>query len=396
MAGSDAGHALASLGLAADFAAAGHECIVYTGLRWETAAARRGLLVRDLPGLAARPDEDDSDAGAKLSVRAARMALELAPLLALERIDLVVSDSITLAGGWAAELTGLPWIELSSHVLYDQSRGLPPIGAGMAVGVGWRGRLRDGVLRALGARSHARGRAQRAQARRGIGLPPVPAPAARFVATLPGLEEPRPDWPERTHLIGPMFFEPTDDEFTVPPGPGPLVVVCPSTAESGSDELTSVAFAALADLQKTGVAERGAPRVIFSGLEPPADVDETPDGLVAGLGRQDLLLARADLVICGGGHGLLAKTLSAGVPTVVVPGGGDQWELANRVDRAGAGVLVRPVTRAAMRAAIADVLGDPSYAAAAAGLAATARQITDPVAQAEQILNARGRGSACD
>lgn len=48
-----------------------------------------------------------------------------------------------------------------------------------------------------------------------------------------------------------------------------------------------------------------------------------PPWAAVGLGRQDELLARADLVICGG-HGMLSKTLLAGVPMVVVPGGGDQ------------------------------------------------------------------------
>ena len=43
-----------------------------------------------------------------------------------------------------------------------------------------------------------------------------------------------------------------------------------------------------------------------------------PPWAVAGLGRQDELLTRASLMICGGGHGIVAKTLLAGVPTVVV------------------------------------------------------------------------------
>ena len=34
---------------------------------------------------------------------------------------------------------------------------------------------------------------------------------------------------------------------------------------------------------------------------------------------------------------MVAKTLLAGVPMVVVPGGGDQWEIANRVVRQGSG-----------------------------------------------------------
>lgn len=389
MAGSDAGHAFAALGLAAAFAAAGDETVVYTGTRWGPAAERRGLTVRELPGLAARPGDDDTDAGAKLSTRAARMALELAPVLARGGYDLVFSDSITLAGGWAAELTGLPWIELSSHPLYDQSRGLPPIGAGLAVGTGLRGRLRDTVLRAMSAPSERKGRAQRRRARASIALPPDPAPAARFVATLPGLEVPRPDWPDGAVVIGPQFFEPTDEVFAVPPGEGPLVVVCPSTAESGSDELTPAALAALSSLASH-------PRIVYSALESPAGVDDLPDGLVSGPGRQDLILAQADLVICGGGHGLLAKTLAAGVPVVVVPGGGDQWELACRVQRAGAGVLVRPVTREAVTAAVERVLGDPSYAAAARAIGDSVRQVSDPVVVAHRILDGTREWTAAE
>lgn len=412
MAGSDAGHALTALGLAQVLASAGDETVVYTGLRWVDAAQRRGLVVAELPGLAARDDDDDDDAGAKLSTRAARMAVALAPELALGNYDLVVSDAITLAGGWAAELCGLPWIELSSHPLYEQSRGLPPIGAGLAVGIGVRGRLRDRVLRALSAPALARGRAQRRAARAAIGLPGEPAPAARFVATLPGLEEPRPDWPEFTHLIGPQPFEPTDDEFDLPSGDGPLIVVCPSTAQSGNDDLTPAALAALCALAEPapppGVPAgswvesapppvepgRGAsagpcrnhPRVVYSALEPPTGIDHVPHGMVSGLGRQDLILAQADLVICGGGHGLLAKALSASVPVVVVPGGGDQWELACRVARAGAGIVVRPATAEAIASAVTTILGDRSYAEAAGRLARTRRQTTDPVRLAHRVI----------
>ena len=82
-------------------------------------------------------------------------------------------------------------------------------------------------------------------------------------------------------------------------------------------------------------------------------------------GRQDELLAHADLVICGGGHGMVAKTLLAGVPMVVVPGGGDQWEIANRVVRQGSARLIRPLTADALTAAVADVLSSPGYREAA-------------------------------
>ena len=38
-------------------------------------------------------------------------------------LDLVVSDVITACGGMAAELLGIPWIELNPHPLYRPSDG---------------------------------------------------------------------------------------------------------------------------------------------------------------------------------------------------------------------------------------------------------------------------------
>ncbi|PRC54203.1 glycosyl transferase, partial [Mycobacterium sp. ITM-2017-0098] len=75
--------------------------------------------------------------------------------------------------------------------------------------------------------------------------------------------------------------------------------------------------------------------------------------------------SHADLLICGGGHGTVAKSMLAGVPMVVVPGGGDQWEIANRVVRQGSAQLIRPLTGDALAAAVREVLGSPSYREAA-------------------------------
>jgi len=111
-----------------------------------------------------------------------------------------------------------------------------------------------------------------------------------------------------------------------------------------------------------------------------------PSWAVAGLGRQDALLAHADLMICGGGHGIVAKTLLAGVPLVVVPGGGDQWEIANRVVRHGSGRLVRPLTGEALASAAADVLATRSYRDAAQRAAAGISEVADPVRVCHEAL----------
>ena len=139
---------------------------MFTGTQWYAAAGRRDIDIAELPELRPDDSDDDLDAGEKLSGRAARMAVRLAPVLASRRIDLVVSDVITVAGSWAAELTGLPFVELSPHPLYAPSKGLPPVGAGLTPGRGFRGRLRDTAMRAASNRSVALGVRQRAAARR--------------------------------------------------------------------------------------------------------------------------------------------------------------------------------------------------------------------------------------
>ncbi len=167
--------------------------------------------------------------------------------------------------------------------------------------------------------------------------------------------------------------------FTPPPGPGPLVVIAPSTAKTGVADLVEIALAAL-DPEVTGAGIR----VVISALR--HGVTELPSWAVAGTGRQDELLSHADLVICGGGHGMLAKSLLAGVPVVTVPGGGDQWELANRVVRQGSGELVRPLTAETLRAACVRVLGDTEVTAAARRAAAGASGLADPVAVCRSVI----------
>lgn len=369
VAGPDPGHAIPAIALCLKLVAAGDDPVLFTGDRWLEPARSAGLVARRLKGLAPRPEDDDLDAGARIHARAAYISTELLPDLGAMLPDLVVSDILTAGGGMAAERLEVPWVELSPHPLYSPSRGLPPIGSGLAVGEGVQGRLRDALMRAATGRSIRQGLRQRSQARVGVGLPATdPGPAARLIATLPALEVPRPDWPEGAHVVGPLLWEPTTDVLDPPPGDGPLVMIAPSTAHTGAEGMLETALAAL---DGTGV------RVVASMLDaPPSDL---PDWARAGLGRQDLLLGQASVSVCGGGHGMLAKTLLAGVPAVTVPGGGDQWELANRAARRGSALIVRPPTAQTLREAVLRILGDSSFTQAAARAAATAGEVADPV-----------------
>ena len=381
VAGPDPGHSFPAIALCRRFLAAGDTPTLLTGTEWLETARAAGVDAVELVGLDPTADDDDRDAGAKIHQRAARMAVLNVPQLRAMALDLVVSDVITACGGMSAELLGIPWIELNPHPLYLPSKGLPPLGSGLAPGTGIGGRLWDAAMRALTARSWRAGIRQRAAVRVGIGLPATdPGPLRRLIATLPALEVPRPDWPTEAVLVGPLHFEPTEQVLPIPPGSGPVVVVAPSTALTGTKGMAQTAL----DCLVPGTGLPVGARVVVSRLNGP-DLTVPPWAL-AGLGRQDELLAHADVVICGGGHGMVTKTLLAGVPLVVVPGGGDQWEIANRVARQGSGRLVRPLTDEALVSAVGGMLSTPSYREAAQRAAASVADVADPVQVCHQAL----------
>ena len=126
-------------------------------------------------------------------------------------------------------------------------------------------------------------------------------------------------------------------------------------------------------------------RVVVSQL---GDLDgPVPPWATVGLGRQDVLLSHADVVICGGGHGIVSKSLLAGVPLVAVPGGGDQWEISNRVVRQGSAQLVRPLTAEALAEAVNEVLSSPKYREAARRAGASGSDVADPVRVCHDALS---------
>ena len=313
------------------------------------------------------------------------MAVLNVPVLASSAPDLVVSDVITACGGMAAELMGMPWIELSPHPLYLPSKGLPPLGSGLAPGTGMRGRLRDTVMRALTARSWREGLRQRAAVRAEIGLPaarPRPAAAAdRHPARAGGAAA---GLAGRGRRRRPAALRTDHRGAAIPPGEGPVVVVAPSTATTGADGLAELALEPLVP----GETLPAGSRVVVPGSA--ATELTVPPWAAVGLGRQDELLSHADLVICGGGHGMLSKTLMAGVPMVVVPGGGDQWEIANRVVRQGSARLIRPLTAEALAAEVGEVLSSPRYREAARRAGASIAEVADPVRVCHEALRRAG------
>jgi UDP:flavonoid glycosyltransferase YjiC (YdhE family) len=109
-------------------------------------------------------------------------------------------------------------------------------------------------------------------------------------------------------------------------------------------------------------------------LSAPASLlpDRVPDNfLVRDYLPQLKLLAQMDAVLCHAGQNTVAEALANGLPLVMTPIRDDQPIVANLVARAGAGIRLRfgkRLSAAKLRDAVHQVLSEPGYRAAAAGL----------------------------
>ena len=357
--GPDPGHALVVLGVARALRARGHATLVATGTQRAALVRAEGHEFVELPLLA--PTSGDADFGHRLWRRAGTMAPPLVDLLRPWRPDLLVVDTLTTVGALAADLLGLPWVEVSPHHCTDPDPLVPPIGLGAPPARTGQRRAWDAEIRRAQARDVAAGAALRDEVRRDLGLGPPAPPALRLLQTLPGLEPRRTVWPAATHVVGQLAIDPPLPPLSPPPGDAPLVVVTDSTASDLPTPLGRLAVDALAgeDLRLVVTGEVHGP---------------VPDGVVMGRGPHGPLLDRASLALGPGGGGFTAKALSRGVPLVVVPLAGDQRETAGRVAASRAGAWVHPevATPATLRAAVQQVLGDGTHTAAARRLAAGA------------------------
>ena len=352
----DAGHAFPAIALARALAGRGHEVTVETWERWRDAVVGVGVAFTAAEEYQTFPPPASGDGPS-----AADAALALLPMLEEERFDVVVSDILTLAPALAAERAGLRRATLIPHVYPVHEAGLPffAIGALAPRTALGRGLWRQVLPVMLGGLRQGREELNRSRAAVGLG------PLERFhggiseqlalVATYPQLEYPR-RWPTSVRVVGPMTFELPHDEVEPPPGDGPLVVVAPSTAQDPEGRLVRAALDALA----------GEPvRVLATTNRPEAD-DPLPaapsNAVVVDWLSYSQAMAVADLVICHGGHGTVARALGAGVPVLCCPAVGDMTENGARVAWSGAGLMLpwRLTTPTALRLAVRKALAEPA------------------------------------
>lgn len=173
---------------------------------------------------------------------------------------------------------------------------------------------------------------------------PAPWPAARPVRPSPG--EPGEIPPAVAELLT---------------GDRPIAYFTLGTVNNADAADFAAGLAALEEYDGVVVATTGRPI-------DPGELGAVPaNAVVADFVPQAALLERTELLVSHSGSGTMLGGLVHGIPQVALPRGTDQPQNAELMARAGAGVVVAPEDYSVdtIRAAVAEVTGDPAFRAAA-------------------------------
>ena len=351
----DPGHVFPAISLARSLAARGHEVKVETWPQWREAVESSGLGFESADAYQVFPPPRSGKAGG------GEAALALMPLLEDFQPHVVVNDILTVAPALAAERHGCRRATLIPHVYPVQESGMPFFAVGALPPRTRTGRHLWQLTDRLLERGLLTGRDDLNAQREIAGLPPTDrfhggiSPDLAMVATFPQLEYPR-RWPAGVHVTGPMPFELPYPDIELPPGDDPLVLVAPSTSQDPRNRLVRAALKALAGEPVRVVASTNR-------VEPDRPIQVPSNAVLVEWVSYSQVMPQASLVICHGGHGTVARALAEGVPVLTSPAAGDMNETAARITWAGVGLSVRWSLTGprAIRWAVSELLGDPSY-----------------------------------
>ncbi|MGN6870829.1 MAG: glycosyltransferase, partial [Solirubrobacteraceae bacterium] len=254
------------------------------------------------------------------------------------RPDMLLVDVNAWGALAVAEAWGGPWASWCPYPLPLPSRDAPPFGPGFRPARGPAGRLRDRVLGPI-----TFGALERIvkplvnEVRHRVGVPLLNdatglftrAPLLLYLTAEP-FEYPRSDWPASVRLVGPCDWDPpTDPPDWLTDIEQPIVLVTTSSEFQDDGRLVRLALEALADEHVYVIA------TLPSG--DPQRFDAPPNARVVPFLPHAPILDRAVCAITHGGMGATQKALARGVPVCAVPFARDQFEVARRVEVAGAG-----------------------------------------------------------
>jgi len=326
---------------------------------------------------------------------AAEYAADVRAEIDRARPELMLTELLLFGPQVAAEGAGVPYVVLNPTINVVPSPGVPPFGPGFLPATTEAERERDRVAAELGLAGWDAALPALNRARDEHGLRPLEhvldqyMRAARTLVLTSAAFDYDADLPPTVKIVGPRLDDPLwADPWTPPEGEEPLVLVAFSSDYQAQTDLLGRIAAGLADQPVRGLITTG------KGIDP-EDVDASAAVEVVRSAPHAQVLEHASAVVTHCGHGSTIKALAAGVPLVCVPMGRDQLDVAARVVHRGAGVRLDPAAMPSeIAAAVAEVLSDPAYRAAAGRIAAAIAEETRTDRAVSQIEAVVGAGVA--
>ncbi len=417
------GHINPILPLARALVARGHELRWYSGRKHAARIEATGVRFVRFVRFARARDYDDQQLEREFPGRSAltgldqlrfdlmRVFIDAAPgqfadieaLTHAWRPDVIVADPTMFGAGFAHDRLGIPLATVSVLPCVLRSRDAAPFGLGLpplpsTVGR-FRNRLLNGVVEHIvfrGVQAHW----QRTRAQAGLApgafLFDAPRTISRFLLpTIPGFEYPRSDLPDNVDFIGILPVDAPQEVkrpawFGELDGSRPVVHVTQGTIANAEPALFAPAV--------EGLANEDVLVVLATGGRAPEELGlaRVPDNVrVAPWLPYAELLPCTSVMVTNGGYGGVQLALSHGVPLVVAGTTEDKPEVAARVAWSGSGVNLRTSTPTpeAVRTAVREILGAPSYRAQAKRLAQEYRQydaVARGVASIEALVGTGG------
>jgi MGT family glycosyltransferase len=383
----------------------GHRVIFYQGPLEPEKIRSRGFEVRCIGEKEYSPEEDlkNRQAAARLSgfkafrytrnsiiQRVGLIIREVPAMLRDDRIELMLVDQVSMGGGTAAELAGVPFLSICNALMINRDVLAPPFFTSWRYRADWIGRLRNWagytffecfgrpLLRTLNELRRENGLAQfdrMSQEHSELGQ----------IAQQPReFEFPRRSFPENVHFTGP-WHDPSARpavEFPFEKLDGrPLVYASMGTLQNRQKHIFGIIAEACAGLDVQLVLSLG-------GGEKPENMEELAgEPIVVEFAPQLELLKRAALCITHAGLNTALECLSNGVPMVAIPITNDQPGVAARIEWTGTGEMV-PVSKlsiAKLRTEVQRVLGDQRYWDNAKKLQQAIRS-RDPISMAAELI----------
>ncbi|MBW3542047.1 MAG: glycosyltransferase [Planctomycetes bacterium] len=299
-------------------------------------------------------------------LRATRMFLRESPaVMERLRLDGLVVDQTSPAGGTVADRFGLPFVTVASALLLNEEPDVPPAVTGWPYRPTFGGRLRNRIGYAV-FRAKTRPVLDLInEQRREWRMPPHRArpdfysPLAQLGQLPREFDFPRRQLPAWFHYVGPLS---DGSGRAAAPFPWerldgrPLIYASLGTLQNRVLDVFRAIAAGCADLDAQLVLSLGR-----ADAEPPGDFAGEP--LIVPFAPQLELVRRAAAVITHAGMNTVMESLAEGVPLVAVPITNDQPGVAARVAWNGVGEVVplRKVSPQRIRSAVARVLSDEHY-----------------------------------